>query len=174
MHASRLMTLMPDDTHASTRWNRCRASPQAVVDALIGDSGGDVDLNFKDRWGGTALADAVREGHKELAEALHKRGASLEFSELKAAGELCERAMQGDVQRIKLLLDLGCSPNACDYDKRTVLHVAASEGHKNIVADILQRKGNVNLETLDRWGGTPLQDAIREGHKHVAEMLQPK
>ena len=107
-----------------------------------------------------------------MAETLHKRGGSLEFSELEAAGELCGRAMQGDVQRIKLLLDLGCSPNAADYDKRTVLHVAASEGHKNIVADLLGRKANVNWQAIDRWGGTPLQDAEREGHMHVVEMLQ--
>ena len=40
----------------------------------------------------------------------------------------CELARQGDVDRIKLLLLAGCNVNAADYDKRTCLHLAASEG----------------------------------------------
>ena len=110
---------------------------------------------YHQRYSTNTFPTWSREGHKELAETLHKRGGSLEFSELEAAGELCGRALQGDVQRIKLLLDLGCSPNAADYDKRTVMHVAASEGHKNIVADLLGRKANVSQAPISA-GDVPM------------------
>ena len=45
-----------------------------------------VDVNFKDRWGGTALADAVREGHGQVAELLRDKGGELQYDEARASG----------------------------------------------------------------------------------------
>ena len=44
--------------------------------------------------------------------------------------------------------------NAGDYDKRTALHLAAGEGHTDVVQLLCERGANVNIE--DRWGGRPL------------------
>ena len=44
--------------------------------------------------------------------------------------------------------------NAGDYDKRTALHLAAGEGHADVVQLLCERGANVNIE--DRWGGRPL------------------
>ena len=60
-----------------------------VINALLEHS---VDINFKDRWGGTALADAVREGHRDIASLLSEAGATLDYDEETAAGTLCECA----------------------------------------------------------------------------------
>ncbi|KAK1269241.1 Potassium channel SKOR [Acorus gramineus] len=46
----------------------------------------------------------------------------------------------------------GISPDVQDYDKRTALHLAASEGHASIVELLIQYNVNVNLE--DRWQRT--------------------
>ena len=43
--------------------------------------------------------------------------------------------------------------NCADYDKRTPLHLAVSEGHVQVV-DFLLKKGAKITE--DRWGNTPL------------------
>eukprot|EP00327_Prymnesium_parvum_P039772 CAMPEP_0195646168 /NCGR_PEP_ID=MMETSP0815-20121206/29372_1 /TAXON_ID=97485 /ORGANISM="Prymnesium parvum, Strain Texoma1" /LENGTH=57 /DNA_ID=CAMNT_0040789553 /DNA_START=48 /DNA_END=218 /DNA_ORIENTATION=+ len=45
------------------------------------------------------------------------------------AGELCDAAFVGDGQELKrLVLHENCDVNASDYDSRTALHLAASEG----------------------------------------------
>lgn len=45
---------------------------KSVVEALLADTS--VDVNFKDRWGGTALVDAIREQHTHVADLLRQKG----------------------------------------------------------------------------------------------------
>jgi len=49
-----------------------------------------------------------------------------------------------------------------DYDKRTPLHLAAAEGHFDIVEELVKRLSDVNA--LDRWGSTPLDEAKQHEH----------
>jgi len=60
--------------------------------------------------------------------------------------------------------------NKGDYDHRTALHLAASEGHIDVVTFLCKRGANVNVE--DRWGGRPLDDALEKDNKRVAEVLR--
>jgi hypothetical protein len=53
-----------------------------------------------------------------------------------AAGELCEAAAEGNYSKLAKLLKLGISPNVADYDKRTPLHLAASEGDEFLALDV--------------------------------------
>lgn len=64
----------------------------------------------------------------------------------------------------------GVDLNAGDYDGRTGLHLAASEGQYDIVAYLVAKKVNVN--PVDRMGGTPIADAKRGNHKTVIEFLE--
>ena len=50
------------------------------------------------------------------------------------------------------------------------LHVAAAEGHYALVEYLIKRGSNVNAE--DRWGNTPLVDAMSNGHKEVTDFLR--
>jgi ankyrin repeat protein len=49
------------------------------------------------------------------------------------------------------------------------LHLAASEGHYEAADFLINAGANVNV--MDRWGSTPLQDAITASHDRVAELL---
>lgn len=50
------------------------------------------------------------------------------------------------------MLDEGIDVNSIDLDGRTGLHIAACEGHVEVVKLLLQRKANIDAR--DRWGST--------------------
>jgi ankyrin repeat protein len=61
-------------------------------------------------------------------------------------------ASKGDVAAIQNLLDQGMLVDEADYDGRTALHLAASEGHASVVKLLLENKADVN--PIDRRGDT--------------------
>jgi glutaminase len=79
-------------------------------------------------------------------------------------------ASQGDLNEIKTLDAKGIDIDSSDYDGRTPLHVAAAEGHTNIVDYFIETKRN--LAPKDRWGGTPMRDAKKNKHNDIVELLQ--
>lgn len=80
----------------------------------------------------------------------------------------------GDLSRVRDYLDnrfMGV--NFRDYDRRTALHVASSEGHLDVVKYLVEVK-SANVNPCDRWGGSPLDDAHRHRHAQVAKYLRGK
>ena len=49
-----------------------------------------------------------------------------------------------------------------DYDQRTPLHLAASNGHLNVIKYLHENILNLDVNPVDRWQGTPYDDALRE------------
>ncbi|XP_069107209.1 glutaminase kidney isoform, mitochondrial-like isoform X1 [Argopecten irradians] len=80
-------------------------------------------------------------------------------------------AYNGDVTAIRRYALLGVNLNQQDYDGRTALHVAAAEGHMNVVSYLLE-KCEVEPSVEDRWGHTPLDEAKRFGKENVADMIE--
>ena len=76
--------------------------------------------------------------------------------------QLLHICAMGDLEGLKLLcrnnpnIDL----DASDYDGRTALHMAATEGHIEIL-QFLAKKNLKEINPTDRWGNTPLEDAER-------------
>ena len=83
---------------------------------------------------------------------------------------VCWAASQGDVYELQRLYASGVNLGAADYDGRTGIHLAASEGHLDAVK-FLVAKG-VLVSPKDRWGGTPLIDAKRGNYKKVISFLR--
>ena len=71
--------------------------------------------------------------------------------------KLLSFASRGELDHIKTLVGL-INFNTMDYDKRTALHLAAAEGHLDIV-QYLVNEHNVLLNVKDRWGNTALSEA---------------
>jgi glutamate dehydrogenase len=75
------------------------------------------------------------------------------------------------VKGVASLLAAGVDINKGDYDRRTPLHLAASEGHIDVVKFLVEEH-NANVNVVDRFGNTPLQDAIRGGQDEIVKYLE--
>ncbi|KAK3218323.1 hypothetical protein Dsin_012293 [Dipteronia sinensis] len=89
---------------------------------------------------------------------------------MQSIGNFLSFASRGDRVGLNQMLRNGTSPNVQDYDRRTALHLAASEGHAPIVELLLHYNANVNL--IDRWQRTPLTDARLYGHRDICRILE--
>ncbi len=83
---------------------------------------------------------------------------------------VCWAAAQGDINELRRLVAAGVDLNKGDYDGRTGLHLAASEGRLDAIKFFIAKR--VNLSPKDRFGGTPLIDARRGDHKQVIALLE--
>jgi len=128
----------------------------------------DCEVNTKDRFGCTPLQDAQKHRFTDIATCLLEHGATI--TNERTAKMLCEAAQKGDLSELQRLRENGANLECGDYDCRTALHLAASEGHLDCVKWLLTQ--GVDLERKDGLGGTPLDDAEREGHQQVAQYLR--
>jgi lysophospholipase len=72
---------------------------------------------------------------------------------------MCAAAANGDSECLESLSQQGGDFNLPDYDGRTPLHLACSEGHLETVKYLLQNGASVHA--TDRFNHTPLDDAVR-------------
>jgi hypothetical protein len=126
-------------------------------------------INRSDRWGGSALDDAHRHRHQEVVQFLRDHGATT--GSANQTTNLITAAFDGDLEEVKLLLAIGnIDLNEGDYDRRTALHLAAGEGHTDIVEFLCQAGSDPNAS--DRWGGRPLDDAKSGKHTSCIKALE--
>ena len=74
------------------------------------------------------------------------------------------------MEGIKKIFQKDAGLEVGDYDDRTGLHLACSEGHFTIVS-FLVKEGISNINPLDRWGRTPFDDAITNNHSDIVDLL---
>eukprot|EP00656_Telonema_subtile_P019644 TRINITY_DN2086_c0_g1_i3.p1 TRINITY_DN2086_c0_g1~~TRINITY_DN2086_c0_g1_i3.p1 ORF type:complete len:520 (-),score=131.04 TRINITY_DN2086_c0_g1_i3:175-1734(-) len=118
------------------------------------------EMSFRDSNFIRGVAKALSVGHKQGEAMVNK-----------ALGPvlLCAAAELGLVGEIQGMIRSGISVNSADYDKRTALHVCASEGHEELTGFLIESSADVNV--LDRLGHKPLDDALRVEADEVCRLL---
>ena len=125
----------------------CLDTVRAILDA----DNSDVDVSDADYSGRTPLHVAAKQGHDLVARELTERGQEASKAARTASGSVSRRTF--DINRQ-------------DHAGDTVLHMAASKGH----SDVIQALRNASNDTLDlniqnKDGWTPLQIAAKQGHQ---------
>lgn len=127
----------------------------AVVELLL-DAGGDISQSLKD--GKSCLMLASSNGHEAIASLLRSWPDSLR-----------KAAQIGDYLSVKNLLALAFDANERGEKGRTALHIAAAEGHVEVV--LLLLKVGAEVDMLDDQQITALIAASDKGHETVARVL---
>ncbi|CAN1847291.1 Integrin-linked protein kinase 1 [Linum perenne] len=81
-------------------------------------------------------------------------------------------ANEGNIDGIQELLDSGIDINFRDIDNRTALHIAACQGLTEVTSFLLDKGAEVDPK--DRWGSTPLADAIYYKNHDVIKLLEKR
>uniref|UniRef100_A0A672RWS5 glutaminase n=1 Tax=Sinocyclocheilus grahami TaxID=75366 RepID=A0A672RWS5_SINGR len=90
---------------------------------------------------------------------------------VKSVINLLFAAYTGDVSALRRFALSSMDMEQRDYDSRTALHVAAAEGHIEVVRFLLEAC-KVNPGPKDRWGNMPIDEATHFGHHEVLALLQ--
>ena len=191
----------PDGTSAVTTldYQLAAAANRGLADrvALLLDHG--ADAAGYDEWYSkrSHIANALLNGHTEVAAMLVERGASepgltgadgfraavmaadreaartfltSDPALLKTPNLLVDAAGGGKIQAVRLLLELGADPDATMDSGRVALHEAAWSGHEEIVRLLLERGAHADIREGDHHA-TPAGFAHHAGQYAVRDLL---
>jgi ankyrin repeat protein len=135
-----------------------------VLQVLIASQ---ADVNVRDRYDGTPLADALRHRQREATELLLRHGAIRDTRGL--SEELCFCAADRRASKICASSRSRRPTSRPPNDRLSALHVAAAVGNVPAVLLLMDAKADVN--SADRHGSTPLQESFKRGHDECSRAL---
>ena len=130
-----------------------------IVELLLSKN---ASVNLKNKSGQTPLDVAIQQNHKDIVRLLVANGA--EPSSIFTAAQI------GDLARVKAFLEQGVNANARGPKRQTALHIAASEGYKEVVELLLKHGADVNAG-VGYHNETAAVFALRGHHSEVVELL---
>lgn len=138
-----------------------------AADYLIGLG---ADINSLRGDGNTPLTNAIKRGRPEIAKLLIEKGVDHDAPDQEGNPPLRWAVEKGLSEIVALLLANHADVNFTESrDGRTLLHIAALKGYKDLVDILLVKGPEVNAE--DSHGKTPLFYAAKYGHKLAADLL---
>ncbi|XP_056678355.1 DNA-binding protein RFXANK isoform X3 [Monodelphis domestica] len=75
----------------------------------------------------------------------------------------------GEIETVRFLLEWGANPHVLAKERESALSLASTGGYTDIVVMLLER--NVDINSYDWNGGTPLLYAVRGNHVKCVEAL---
>ncbi|KAE8140150.1 ankyrin repeat-containing domain protein [Aspergillus pseudotamarii] len=134
----------------------------------------DLDVNFKDTQGRTALACAVDE-HREVAvEALLKApDIEVDCHDMHGQTPFAMAARLGEIGILKKLLDSGANIGSEDIQQMTPLAWAVMERQQNVVKFLLDLPG-IGVDQPNSDGRTPFSLAAEQGLVPIMQLLLEK
>lgn len=120
-----------------------------------------ININEIDDCQYTPLNYACIYKNREVAMFLKENGGILNQNNKEMGDLFCYLASHGDLESIKLFYECGANLMVGNYDNRTVAHIAASFGMKEII-EFLLNQTNLNIMIENRWGKTPYEEATED------------
>eukprot|EP00762_Andalucia_godoyi_P000178 ANDGO_02402.mRNA.1 L-asparaginase len=132
-------------------------------------------VHAKDRFGHTALRDALFAGHDDVCSLLVQAGATLKDSFDESLAEfpsfVCRAAYTGDLSFICRLVQFGADVFVSNYDGRYPIHFACAANQREVVEYLV----NISPESLLATYGPGISckdEAERYGHRALVDYLE--
>ena len=129
-----------------------------------------INLDLLDNKARSALYLAIEADNIAMAQILVNHGASVVADPSRLAKMLCTIGYENDVQKLRLLIQSDCNIEVADYDKRTVGHLAAAEGHLQVL-ELLASESHFNFELRDRWNNSCFDEIKSDEMRALIERL---
>ncbi|CAF3922058.1 unnamed protein product, partial [Rotaria sordida] len=149
-------------------------------------------IKREDRWGFSPIEEAYHYGHYKVANYLieciknnhnvilsnsrqnfKNKPIIISMRRWKKILHFSALASNNEAELIDGLLSTGIflsSESYADYDGRTPMHLAAANGHLNVIK-VLQRHGYEGKTQRDRWGNSALDEARRKKFTEIIDIL---
>jgi ankyrin repeat protein len=143
-------------------------SGNAELVKLLLDHGAKLDVT-ETRMGQTPLMWAAAEGKAEVVQVLIERGADVKAVSKTGFSPLLFAAQSGNVATVKSLIAAKADPNFKTPDGTGAFTLALARGHEGVARLMLDYDVDVNQK--DRFGSTPLHEAVRMGKGELVRDL---
>lgn len=124
------------------------------------------------KYGQTALHRAASEPQPRNVQILLNAGADVDATNRWGQTALMLAAEKGQSGNVDLLLQAGADAGRIDHNGCSALHLACKNGNRNAVKRLVA--AGADLAQTNRWGRTPLDEAVWENRPEVAAALRAK
>ena len=146
-----------------------RAAENMKPKAFRGLLNHDVDVNYQDKNGITAMMAACRKRRVEIVRLLLNQHADVDIQSSTGNTALIEASAIGQCDVMKILLDRGAKVNIQNHEGRTALMYAVVKGKKCVM---LLLEHGADMTISDKYGMTAKDSALRHGDMTVMNILK--
>ena len=129
-----------------------------------------VDVNYQDKAGATALMEAAEYNSKDVAQLLIDKGADLNLKDNRSYTALMLAALEGAHDIVRLLIDKEADLNLKNVYGNTALIIAAHVGDEDVVQWLINAGAHLHLK--NNKGQTAYDRAVEKKKPEIIQMLK--